>query len=57
MAAWLQRISTPEALSGHPALGPLFETYVVTNILRRLGAVEKPEMLRDNLLVLPYDLY
>ena len=34
LAAYLQRISSPEALSGHPLLGPLFETHVTQEIHR-----------------------
>jgi uncharacterized protein len=35
LAAWFQRISSPQALSGHPSLGALFETFVVTGLLAR----------------------
>ena len=37
-----QRISSPEALLGHPLLGPLFETAVV-NEIRRQTAARSPE--------------
>lgn len=32
LACFLQRISSPQALSGHPMLGALFETHVVTDL-------------------------
>ena len=35
LAAFLQRISSPEALAGHPLLGPLFETHVVMDLHRQ----------------------
>ena len=35
LAAFLQRISSPEALSAHPSLGPLFETHVVMDLHRQ----------------------
>ena len=39
MAAWFQRISSPQSLSGHPALGALFETYVLMDMLARFRAM------------------
>lgn len=41
MATHLMHISTPKALLGHPKLGPLFETYVVNDILRQLSLLSK----------------
>ena len=35
LAAFLQRISSPEALSGHPLFGPLFETHVAMDLHRQ----------------------
>ncbi len=37
LACYLQRISSPRALAGHPMFGPLFETAVVAEI-RKLAA-------------------
>lgn len=34
LAAWLMAVSTPTALGGHPALGALFETHVVTELCK-----------------------
>ncbi len=34
LATWLSAISSPTALSGHPLLGALFETYVVTELMK-----------------------
>ncbi len=42
LAAHLQRMSSPEALSGHPSLGALFETWVVGDILRRFCLMHTP---------------
>ena len=42
LAAFLQRISSPEALSGHPLLGPLFETHVVLDIHRKFHCLTMP---------------
>jgi predicted AAA+ superfamily ATPase len=39
MACHLMRISSPDALMGHPRLGALFETYVVQDILRQLSVM------------------
>jgi predicted AAA+ superfamily ATPase len=39
LAAWFQRISSPDALSGNPALGALFETYVAMNLVARLRSL------------------
>ncbi len=39
LAAWLQRISSPESLSGHPSLGALFETQVVRNLMARIRSM------------------
>jgi predicted AAA+ superfamily ATPase len=35
LAAWFQRISSPAALAGSPALGALFETYVALSLAAR----------------------
>ena len=35
LACYLQRISSPEALAGHPRLGALFETWAVNWIYRQ----------------------
>ncbi|MSS70913.1 MAG: ATP-binding protein [Candidatus Latescibacteria bacterium] len=40
LAAFLQRISSPEALSGHPLFGPLFETHVVMDIHRQFQCLD-----------------
>ena len=42
LAAFLQRISSPEALSGHPLLGRLFETHVVQDIHRKFHCLTMP---------------
>jgi predicted AAA+ superfamily ATPase len=34
LACYLQHISSPEALARHPSLGALFETYIVSNLMR-----------------------
>lgn len=39
LAAWFQRISSPEALSGHPSLGALFATHVIANLTARFRAM------------------
>ncbi len=45
MAAYLQAISTPEALSGHPLWGSLFETAVVNEVRKQLLIVkQKPNL-------------
>lgn len=36
LACHLLRFSSPEALSGHPAFGPLFETFVVMEIFKQI---------------------
>lgn len=41
-AAHLQRISSPQALEGHPMLGPLFETFVVLEIIKSMSAWGSP---------------
>lgn len=42
LAAYLQRISSPEALSGHPLLGAFFETHVVLDIHRQFSHLTTP---------------
>jgi predicted AAA+ superfamily ATPase len=42
LAAWLQRISSPEALAGHPLQGALFETHVTQDILRSAQLLQTP---------------
>ncbi len=42
LAAFLQRISSPAALSGHPLLGALFETHVVLDIHRTFHCLTMP---------------
>lgn len=42
LAAFLQRISSPAALSGHPLLGSLFETHVVMEVYRLLSCLPMP---------------
>jgi len=42
IAAFLQRISSPEALAGHPLLGPLFETHVFLEIHHLLSCINTP---------------
>jgi len=37
LACWLQRISSPEALSASPLLGAVFETYVVSFLLSQVA--------------------
>jgi predicted AAA+ superfamily ATPase len=41
-AAWLNRISSPIALGGHPLQGALFETHVVLDTLKQLQRVSAP---------------
>jgi predicted AAA+ superfamily ATPase len=41
-AAWLNRISSPIALGGHPLQGALFETHVVLDTLKQLQRVSPP---------------
>ncbi|MCK4641176.1 MAG: ATP-binding protein [Candidatus Marinimicrobia bacterium] len=41
LAAHLQRISTPETLSGHPLLGALFETFIFMEIHKRFAAASR----------------
>lgn len=36
LACYLQRISSPEALMGHPSFGSLFETFCITEIFKQL---------------------
>lgn len=40
LAAFLQRISSPQALSGHPLLGALFETHVVMDLCRQFSRLD-----------------
>lgn len=42
MACYLQRISSPEALAGHPMLGALFESFVSMNILKMMKSIQTP---------------
>jgi predicted AAA+ superfamily ATPase len=42
LAAWLQRISSPAALSGHPLQGALFETHVVLDTLKQAQHLSPP---------------
>ena len=42
LAAFLQRISSPVALSGHPSLGALFETHVVMDIHHLFSSMSLP---------------
>lgn len=42
LAAYLQRISSPEALSGHPLQGALFETHVVLDIRKQASLCKTP---------------
>lgn len=39
LASWLMAVSTPTALGGHPALGALFETWVVTELHKEAMAL------------------
>jgi len=46
LAAHLQRISSPQALGGHPLQGALFETHVVLDILKQLQMCKtRPQVL------------
>lgn len=46
LAAYLQRVSSPQALGGHPLQGALFETHVVTEVLKLLQVcVARPQLL------------
>lgn len=40
LASYLMRLSSPEAIQGHPAFGALFETLVVTECLKQAQAQE-----------------
>ena len=42
IAASLQRVSSPQALSGHPQLSALFETHVVLDLCKRFSALSPP---------------
>jgi hypothetical protein len=42
LACWLQRIVTPDALPGHPLLGHLIETWVVTEMIKAVQAWHAP---------------
>lgn len=42
LACYLQRISSPEALAGHPMLGSLFETWVYHHIMSLSESIETP---------------
>jgi predicted AAA+ superfamily ATPase len=42
LAAHLQRLSSPTALEGHPALGALFETAAVGTLMRGFGLISSP---------------
>ena len=41
LAAWTQRISSPEALLAYPMLGALFETHVVLDLLKQSQAMRQ----------------
>ena len=46
LAGYLQRISSPQALGGHPLQGALFETHVVLDVLKQLQVCRtRPQML------------
>lgn len=45
LACYLMRISSDQAVQGHPAYGALFETLVVTEIHKRLQPMALPPML------------
>jgi len=42
IACYLQRVSSPDALSAHPMLGALFENFVSTNLLKLANTVSVP---------------
>lgn len=42
IACYLQRISSPDALSAHPMLGALFETFISTNLLKLANTLSTP---------------
>jgi predicted AAA+ superfamily ATPase len=42
LAAFLQRISSPQALAAHPLQGALFETHLVQDILRQMNLTAMP---------------
>jgi predicted AAA+ superfamily ATPase len=42
LACYLQRISSPESLSGHPLFGAMFETSVVMDIVKQSQALDFP---------------
>jgi predicted AAA+ superfamily ATPase len=42
LAAFLQRISSPQALAAHPLQGALFETHVVQDMLRQICLTSMP---------------
>jgi predicted AAA+ superfamily ATPase len=42
LACYLARLSSPEALLGHPAFGALFETYVVLDLLKQVQGLPLP---------------
>jgi predicted AAA+ superfamily ATPase len=45
MAAWLQRISSPIALGGHPLQGTLFKTHVALDIIKLSQLLSPPPLL------------
>jgi len=45
LACYLMRISSDQAVQGHPAFGALFETMVTTEIYKRLQPMPLPPML------------
>lgn len=45
LAAFLQRISSPAALSGHPLLGALFETHVAMDLYRQFPILDMPPQI------------
>lgn len=44
LAGHLQRVSSPQALAVNPLLGPLFETWVVGEVLRHAGLLSVPPL-------------
>ena len=45
LASYLMRLSSPEAVQGHPAFGALFETLVVTECFKQVQSQGLPPML------------
>ena len=42
LAAYLMRMSSPEALSGHPSFGAMFETFVVNELFKQVQGMRLP---------------